>query len=393
MRLFIPEFNFSAGTETVLLKILPHWAQAGHDVFLAAPVHRLRRYQARGIDPQISLLEPGWQTHGWQRIFASLTRLTSNKRWRTWLHGSGLRHQANRLGATHVFIPWVVGHAPVRFQQFTGIMLMDLAWRHYPEGWFGPPSVQLDAQMGAWLNSAQKAFPISMATASEFAAAFPNYADKLVTVPHGAEWHGTKSTLPSRTDPFFLTPATPTPNKGHAVLLDAAIRLWRQGADFRLVWTGSGTKEITRTSPSPERSVRALRQLYQENQSLIDARLETRGFVSDKELSELYRQARQVVLPSSYEGFGLPMLEAFAHGARVICSAIPSFQEQVKRYHMQDCTTLVPPGDAASLAQALLRSLTASIGDTPSEDALRARLGTWTWHDAAQLYLDNMATT
>ncbi len=42
--------------------------------------------------------------------------------------------------------------------------------------------------------------------------------------------------------------------------------------------------------------------------------------VGDAELADLYAHAAFCLYPSLYEGFGLPVVEAFAHGTPVICS-------------------------------------------------------------------------
>ncbi|KKQ40945.1 MAG: Glycosyl transferase group 1 [Candidatus Magasanikbacteria bacterium GW2011_GWA2_37_8] len=51
------------------------------------------------------------------------------------------------------------------------------------------------------------------------------------------------------------------------------------------------------------------------------------GYVSDKDLPGLIRSAKLLVLPSLYEGFGLPVLEAFACGVPVVASNIVALQE------------------------------------------------------------------
>ena len=51
------------------------------------------------------------------------------------------------------------------------------------------------------------------------------------------------------------------------------------------------------------------------------------GRVSDATLAALYRQAAFTFVPSTYEGFGLPVLEAMAHGCPVVCSNATSLPE------------------------------------------------------------------
>jgi len=51
------------------------------------------------------------------------------------------------------------------------------------------------------------------------------------------------------------------------------------------------------------------------------------GYVSDKELANLYSRATVFVYPSLYEGFGIPPLEAMSFGCPVVLSDIPVFRE------------------------------------------------------------------
>jgi glycosyltransferase involved in cell wall biosynthesis len=50
-------------------------------------------------------------------------------------------------------------------------------------------------------------------------------------------------------------------------------------------------------------------------------------FVSDDELACYYHHAEAFIFPSLYEGFGIPLVEAFASGCPVIASDIPVFRE------------------------------------------------------------------
>lgn len=51
------------------------------------------------------------------------------------------------------------------------------------------------------------------------------------------------------------------------------------------------------------------------------------GYVSEEDLPVLYSGAQAVIMPSLYEGFGLPVLEALACGTPVLCSRIAALQE------------------------------------------------------------------
>lgn len=74
------------------------------------------------------------------------------------------------------------------------------------------------------------------------------------------------------------------------------------------------------------------------------------GFVPDADLPGLYTLAEAFVLPSIYEGFGLPLLEAMGCGAPVLSSNASSLPEVAG-----DAAILLPPGDVRAWAEAIQR--------------------------------------
>ncbi len=88
------------------------------------------------------------------------------------------------------------------------------------------------------------------------------------------------------------------------------------------------------------------------------------GFVDHDELEPLYRRAAVVACPSLREGFGVACLEAMAHGAPVVASAVGGLLDLVVD---GETGLLVPPGDVSALRVALERLL--------ADRELRARLG------------------
>ena len=55
----------------------------------------------------------------------------------------------------------------------------------------------------------------------------------------------------------------------------------------------------------------------------LDGQVRFVGFVTAEELQVIYQHCRAVVFPSHYEGFGMPVLEAFQCGRPLACANIP----------------------------------------------------------------------
>lgn len=94
----------------------------------------------------------------------------------------------------------------------------------------------------------------------------------------------------------------------------------------------------------------------------------------DAELVAAYRDATAVVLPSLYEGFGLPAVEAMQLGTPVICSDIPVLREVTGGH-----AVYVDPTDVEAIAAALRSSPSLS---SPAGAAAWAR-ATFCWDRAA----------
>ncbi|MCC2980804.1 glycosyltransferase family 4 protein [Sphingomonas sp. IC4-52] len=99
------------------------------------------------------------------------------------------------------------------------------------------------------------------------------------------------------------------------------------------------------------------------------------GRVNDAELAALYSHAVAFVFPSRYEGFGIPPLEAIAHGCPVLASAIPPLREV-----LSEGARFFDTEDADALA-GLMREALATPRALPV--AARARLARYRWADSA----------
>jgi glycosyltransferase involved in cell wall biosynthesis len=105
------------------------------------------------------------------------------------------------------------------------------------------------------------------------------------------------------------------------------------------------------------------------------------GSISDGALASLYAQARAVVLPSLYEGFGLPVAEALAFGRPVVCSDIPAVREVAGA-----AAHYFNPRDVDSMVAALERALADDVTTVGrSGESIRDRF-------SPQHFLDGLLT-
>ncbi|MFL5822901.1 MAG: glycosyltransferase family 4 protein [Solirubrobacteraceae bacterium] len=104
------------------------------------------------------------------------------------------------------------------------------------------------------------------------------------------------------------------------------------------------------------------------------------GFVPDPLLPSLYAGARAVVLPSRYEGFGLPCLEAMACGVPVVCSPFGALPETCG-----DGALVVDPADEIQFAEAVLSAACHEPTRGRLSVAGLARAARYSWERTAEL--------
>ena len=111
---------------------------------------------------------------------------------------------------------------------------------------------------------------------------------------------------------------------------------------------------------------------------LMDDKIIFTGFVPDDELPLFYNAAEVFIYPSSYEGFGLPPLEAMSCATPVITSNLTSIPEVTK-----DCAILINPFDKDELASSILTLLNSeSLLQEYSEKGYNNSLN-FTWENTA----------
>jgi glycosyltransferase involved in cell wall biosynthesis len=157
---------------------------------------------------------------------------------------------------------------------------------------------------------------------------------------------------------YLLTVATLEPRKNLAGLVDAYALLGRD--DLRLAVVGA--------------------EGWGDQPKLDRPGIVRLGYVDDAELARLYRSAAAFVYPSRFEGFGLPVTEAMACGAPVVCSSHESMDEACG-----DAALRAAPDDPAAIAAAIENALDqrAELGARGIVHAAR-----FTWSHTGRVLLD-----
>lgn len=150
---------------------------------------------------------------------------------------------------------------------------------------------------------------------------------------------------------YLLHVGNYVPRKNIPLLLEARALAEARGARMPLVLAGAGGwREPDASAPG----VMALRA------------------VSDSTMLSLYRGARALLLPSLYEGLGLPALEAMACGTGVVASDATALPET-----LAGCGLLLPPSDAGAWADAMVALMDGGLAAELASKALERPRPTW----------------
>ncbi len=190
------------------------------------------------------------------------------------------------------------------------------------------------------VSQAQEILCVSKFTASELQGRLGVAPEKITVTYPGLESEWPERAKPHVEDdgaPYVLFVGNVKPNKNLSVLLRAFERVLH-AIPHRLLIAG-------RTHGLGTADEAVLR-----DAGSLGGRIRFAGEVTDDELASLYAGASAFCMPSIYEGFGLPVLEAMASGCPVLCSRAGSLPEVAGEVAMY-----FDPFDAAELSECLLR--------------------------------------
>jgi glycosyltransferase involved in cell wall biosynthesis len=264
-------------------------------------------------------------------------------------------------------------------------VIHDVQYARYPEFFSTRKRTWLRIAHSTTLRVADVVVAISESVRGDLAALHgPTHARKIVVIPDPVSWErfSSASAVPVPF-PYVLAVAAQYPHKNLDTLVRAFTRLKASPdlADLRLVLVGQASSALVSVI-GEDRVARAVAE-----SPVADDILRV-GYVDDRTLGGWYRGASVLALPSLFEGFGMPAVEALGLGIPTVttrCAALPESTLGLAQY-------VDDPLDDSELADVLAAVIRSRERYTPSAEAVETVRATYAPHRVARLYLEALTS-
>ena len=291
-----------------------------------------------------------------------------NRPWRLLYEQTQLARQARRYRIDVMFNP---GFTAPAFPGCPNVTVFhDLQHKRHPEHFRGFDLPAWNFFLYVSVKRSRTLVADSEATRDDLKRFYRVAGERIVVAPLGVEPAfyniGAEARSPQ---PFFLCVSTLQPHKNLDNLLHAFASYRVNRPDWKLVMTG------VRGFHTEKVEARIL------ELGLQDA-VQLTGWIERSELYDLFRRATAMVYPSTFEGFGLPVVEAMAAGLPLACSNIEPLHGIVAGAALE-----FAPEDTQAMTSALERLSTDAALRQELAAKGRLRAARFTWDETARVTL------
>lgn len=430
VRLIVPfTYYVEGGVERVMLSLLKEFSNLAEEVVILLPHKAISKVKSGLLDasgivyestdwPVSSVASMKLRLLGYLHKIARATRSSALIQWieqkNQDIQSVGrIRSIAKKYKCTHCLY-FISNRVPTPKELKIPVITLchDLFW-HFAPLTYKPDLVkQYDNSLQEWLSLADLVITVSEKTRSDLLKVFPGFEYKVKAIPSASDRPKEFPSEPTsalatlkkygleaeQTITFFF-PSSFSLYKDHLTLIQAGIKTYHSERYFKILLTGKDTDRLANGNLALAKQkktmeyksyISQLQQLYSENEDIWHSILFGFGYCDLAIVEAVYQTCNCVVMPSQYEGFGLPISEAIVRGIPIIAADIEVFHEQVELYKCSDLVRFFQPGNADSLRDCLNDFIDHPSPRLSNSEA-SARFGHWTWRHVAETYIRELS--
>lgn len=268
------------------------------------------------------------------------------------------------------------------------VSIMDLSYIHYPEMFRTKDLFQLKNWTAYSVKHAKKIITISEFTKSEIIKYYQVPKEKIIVAYPGCN----------------IIQDQISNSKNQKYILNIKKKYHIDGEYLLFVGTLQPRKNIVRLIEAFNRAIKQCNNLtmklvivgkkgwlyheiFQKVKNLkLEDRVRFSGFVSDNDMPYLYAGARCFVLPSLYEGFGLPVIEAMVCGTPIVISNNSSLPEVGG-----EAAIYIDPQNTESIKEGIMRAL--QLNNKKKNELIkkaRGQISKFSWQKCAEIVLKTL---
>ena len=270
----------------------------------------------------------------WARFANVENRVLPARRWWTW------RSLAPAISKDNLDLFWSPSNTlPTNLPAKSLATIHDLAFLHFPKSYSWATRLRSFLTVGRAVQTANKIITVSEQTKQDLIKKFSLSESKVEVIPNALPNMPVATPIPYILGDYILVVGRVEARKNPTTAIKAFALIANQYPKLQLIFVGSDGYKA-------EEAKALASQLGLAN------RIQFVGFAEEKVLANLYAHARVALFPSFYEGFGLPVLEAFHYGVPLVASNTPAVAEVAG-----DSALLVEPTDTVAMSHALTQLL------------------------------------